>query len=326
MDDPTDIRLPRLAPILLAGVLVGLAVTRPGSLAGDDPAYRLLTGLTAVAVVGYAAWRFHGLIPAAATIVVLRFADPNSPTHDAFLERGSDAVLLATLALGIGAGSRQGRPGWPAWAVLAVLAAGIAVFGWFGWQLPAPADPIARCRMTHVTIAVVVLTVAVGLMARGASWRDRFRLIVVAVLIPAVGIVAARPDRDDWLRLASGGEWGFLSDEWRGALANGHWADGAWCWTTPWVAGPLLLVGLWRTVARGRKSRRTGRPPLAWLIFAASVGTILAVGARPLASGSLALAAVGAILSVFGVADLVLALIERIELKPPEPAAVPRVK
>jgi hypothetical protein len=172
------------------------------------------------------------------------------------------------------------------------------------------------------------LTVAVGLMARGASWRDRARLIAVAVLIPAAGVAAAQPDRDAWLRLANGGEWAFLTDEWRGALANGHWASGAWCWTTPWVAGPLLLVGLWRTVARGRKSFWTGRPPLAWLITAAAVGTVLAVGARPIASGSLALAAVGAVLSVFGVADPVLALIERIELKPPEPgqSAAPRAK
>jgi hypothetical protein len=328
MDDPTDIRLPRIAPLLLAGVLVGLAITRPGNLAGDPAAYRLLTGLTAVAAVGYVAWRFHGLIPAAAAIFLLRLADPSSPADAAFLERGSDAVLLATLTLGIGVGSRQGRPGWPAWAVLTVLATGISIFGWFGWQLPAPADPIARYRMFHVAIALVVLIVAVGLMARGASWRDRARLIAVAVLIPAAGVVAARPDRDDWLRLANGGEWGFLSDEWRGALASGHWAAGAWCWTNPWVAGPLLLVGLWRTLVRGRNSRRTGRPPLAWLIAFASVGTILAVGARPVAAGSLALAAVGALLSVFGVADLVLALIERIELKPPEPgpSGVPRVK
>src|SRR5690349_10510937 len=115
MDDPTEIRLPRLAPILLAGVLVGLAVIRPGNLEGDAPAYRLLTGLAAVAAVGYAAWRFHGLIPAAVAIVLLRFADPASPPSDAFAERGGDAALLATLALGIGVGSRQGRPGWPAW-------------------------------------------------------------------------------------------------------------------------------------------------------------------------------------------------------------------
>src|SRR4051812_7290390 len=121
MDDPTDIRLPRLAPLLLAGVLVGLAITRPGNLQGDPPAYRLMTGLAAVAAVGYAAWRFHGLIPAAAAIALLGFADRTSLTNVAFLERGPDAVLLATLALGLGVGSRQGRPGWAPWAVLAAL-------------------------------------------------------------------------------------------------------------------------------------------------------------------------------------------------------------
>jgi hypothetical protein len=328
MDDPTDIRLPRLAPILLVGVLVGLAMTRPGNLSGDAAAYRLLTGLTAVAAVGYSAWRFHGLIPAGAAIALLLFADPRPATADAFAERGTDAVLLATLALGIGVGSRQGRPGWAPWVVLTILAAGIAYFGWYEHTRQLPADLLAHYRTQHVTMALVVLTVGVGLMTRGATWRDRGMLIAVAVLVPAIGIALAHPDRADWLRLTNGGEWGYLSDEWRGALANGRWADGAWAWTTPWVAGPLLLVGLWRTLARGRNSRAKGRPPLAWLVAVAGVGTILAVGARPLASGSLALATVGSLLSVFGVADLVLALVERIELKPPEPgpSGVPRVR
>jgi hypothetical protein len=328
MDDPTDIRLPRLAPLLLLGTLVGMAIIRPGNLAGGDPAYRLLTGLTAVAAIGYVAWRFHGLIPAAAAIALLGFADSGSLGDTAFLQRGPDAVLLATVALGIGVGSRQGRPGWAPWVVLAVLAVGIAYFGWYGRDLPDPTDSIARYRVQHFTMVLVALTVAVGLMARGASWRDRGRLIAVAVLIPAIGVAAARPGQDDWLRVGNGGEWHDLADEWRGAFANGHWADGAWCWTTPWVAVPLMLVGVWRAVARGRKGTKNGRPPLAWLVAGAGVGTLVAVGARPLASGSLALAAVGSLLSVFGVADLVLALVERIELKPPEPgpAPVPRVK
>src|SRR5689334_11627603 len=135
MDDPTDIRLPRLAPLLLVGTLLGLVIIRPGNLAGDDPAYRLLTGLTSVAAVGYAAWRFHGLIPAAAAIALLGYADSGLPGNAAFLERGRDAVLLATLAVGIGVGSRQGRPGWAPWVVLALLAAGIAYFGWYGRDL-----------------------------------------------------------------------------------------------------------------------------------------------------------------------------------------------
>src|SRR5215208_1140980 len=116
MDDPTDIRLPRVAPLLLVGVLVGLAVARPGNLAGDaDLPYRLFTTLTAVAVVGYVTWRFHGLIPAAATIVLLRLADPVAPTAAAFFERAGDAVFLATLGIGVAAASRQGRSGTMPW-------------------------------------------------------------------------------------------------------------------------------------------------------------------------------------------------------------------
>jgi len=328
VDDPTDTRFPRIAPLLLTAVLVGLAVVRPGNLAGDSQSvYRLLTGLTAVAAVSYVAWRFHGLIPAAVAIVLLRYADP-APAADAFAERGTDAVLLATLALGVGAASRQGRTGRVPWAIQAVLAAGVSYCGWFGRDLPSAADSIARYRLQHVALALVVLTIAIGLLARGATWRDRALLMAVAVLFPGVGLALARPDRDDWLRLANGGEWGYLVDEWRVAVISGRWVDGAWCWTTPWVAVPLMAVGLWRTVARGRNSRKTGRPPLAWLVAATAIGSLAAVAARPIAPGSLALAAVGSLLSVFGVADLALALIERIELKPPEPgpAPDPRVK
>lgn len=329
MDDPTDIRLPRIAPLLLAGVLVGLAITRPGNLAGDPAAYRLLTGLTAVAAVGYVAWRFHGLIPAAAAIFLLCLTDSGSEFYVSFLERGTDAALLATLALGIGVASRQGRPGRAPWVVLAVLAAGIALFGWYGWQLPAPVDAIARDRVRQVMLGVTVLTVVVGMMARGVGWRDRGRLILVAVVIPAAGVAGARLVVGQWPRLLEGGEWDAVVPEWQTAFRDGNWRTGAWCWTTPWVAGPLLFVGLWRTIARGWNSMKKGRPPLAWLITVAGIGTILAVGARPVVGGdSLALATSSVLLSVFGVSDLILALIERIELKPPEPgpAAVPRVK
>jgi hypothetical protein len=326
MDDPTDTRLPRIAPLLLVAVLVGLAVTRPGSLAGDPVAYRLFTGLTAVAAVGYAVWRFHGLIPAAAAIILLRFADTTA-NPDAFAERGTDAVLLGMLALGVGAASRQGRAGWFPWVVLAVIAAGLSYLGWHGRDLPAPTDPIARYRLQHVTIIVALTGVVVGLLARGVPWRDRTRLFAVALLIPAAGIVLAHSGRDDWLRLANGGEWGYLADEWRAAVTRGQWTEGAWCWTTPWIVVPLVLVGLWRTIARSRKSLTTGRPPLAWLTAASFLGSIVAIGARPIAEGSLALAAAGSLLSVFGLADVILVLKERIELKPPEPgpSVVPRV-
>lgn len=325
MDDPADTRLPRLAPLLLIGMLVWLAILRPGNLAGPDGSVRFLAStLTAVAAVGYVAWRFHGLIPAVAAVTLLRFADAAEPPA---IVRTWDAMVLATLAVGIGVGSRQGRAGWGPWLVLAAVAAGAALFGWFGWQLPSPADPVARVRLQQVTIGLIAATVVAGLLAGGAGWCDRARLIAVAVVIPATGVVGFRLHHGDWPDLLAGGKWGSLFAEWQAAVRDGSWDSGAWSWTTPWVAGPLVLVGLWRTVARGIKGWHRGRPPLAWLITVTAVGALLAVGARPAAADSLVLAAFGAMLSVFGVADLMLALIERIRLESPEPGpvAVPRV-
>ena len=104
--------MPRLAPVLLVGILGWLAIARPGNLGGQAmPIYWLLTTLTAIAAVGYTSWRFHGIIAAAATIALFRFADPDHPSNDAVLARGWDALVLATLALGIGVGARQGRGG-----------------------------------------------------------------------------------------------------------------------------------------------------------------------------------------------------------------------
>jgi hypothetical protein len=227
--------------------------------------------------------------------------------------------MLMTLALGIAAGSRQGRPGRLPWLLLAAGGVALAYFGWFGWEQFPPDDRLARVRMQHIAAGLAILTVVVGLLGRGAGWRDRVRLVAVALLIPASGVAAARLVLGEWPLLVERGEWIAVPAEWQSATRDGKWHSAAWCWTTPWVAVPLILVGLWRTVIRGWKGLKKGRPPLAWLITAASVGVIVAVGARPLAPGSLALAAVGSLLSVFGVADLVLALIERIELKPPEP-------
>jgi hypothetical protein len=328
MDDTADTRLPRIAPLLLLGVLVGLAVVRPGNLAGDaDLPYRLFTTLTAVAVVGYVTWRFHGLIPAAIAIVLLRLADPVAAPAAAFMERAADAIFLATLGIGVAAGSRQGRGGTLPWALIALVGA-IPVYGWAGRSNPAVEDLVAHDRLRQVTLALAVLAVIVGLLARRAPWLDRLRLLGVMIGLPAAGVVAGRLISGTWPPLLEGGDWPAVVSEWQAAVRDDTWNAGAWCWTTPAVVGPLVLVGLWRTLARGRNSLRTGRPPLAWLIAGAGVGTIIAVGARPIAPGSLALAAVGAILSVFGVADLVLVLIERIELKPPEPgpSGVPRVR
>jgi hypothetical protein len=328
MHDPADIRLPRIAPVLWIAVLAGLAIARPGNLAGEaDLPYRLFTTLASVAVVGYVAWRFHGLIPAALAIILVRWADPTTPSGDAFLERAGDTVFLVTLGIGIAAGSRQGRPGNLAWLLLA-LAASVPVYGWLEAEGLPTNDPVTRDRLRHLTLGLAVLSAAIGLRARSVPWGDRVKLIGIVIGLPLAGVVAARLAHGHWPRLLDGGEWPAVVSEWQAAIRDGTWSAGAWCWADRWIVAALLLIGLWRTLARGWKEWVQGRPPLAWLIAVAGLGAVVAVGARPLASGSLVLAAVGAILSVFGAADLILALVERIELKPPDPgpSSVPRVK
>jgi hypothetical protein len=328
MHDPTDIRLPRLAPLLLIGVLAALAVVRPGNLAGEaDLPYRLVTTLAAVAAVGYMVWRFHGLIPAALAILLLRWADPTSPPPVAFLERAGDAVFLGTLGIGIAAGSRQGRPGTLPWLLIA-LAASAAAYGWFQLDGLPTNDPAARDRLRHVTLGLAVLSAMVGLRARSVPWPDRLKLVGIVIGLPLAGVVAARLAHGHWPPLWEGGDWPAVLSEWQTAFREGTWSAGAWCWADRWIVVGLLAAGLWRTLARGLKEWKRGRPPLAWLVAAAGLGVLVGVGARPVAPGSLALAAVGSILSVFGVADLILALIERIELRPPDPgpSGIPRVK
>jgi hypothetical protein len=328
MDAVNDTRMPRLAPILLIGTLAGLAIVRPGNLSGETAiGYRLFTTLTAVAAVGYIAWRFHGILPAAAAIILLRFCDPEQPSNGAILERGADAVFLASLAIAIAAAGRQGHRGRLPWILLTIASAVVAFFGWYGRELPIPEDDIARARLWHLTAVVTVLAVAIGLTIHRVSWRDRLRLIGVMLLLPAAGVslAVAQDHRPPALSQA---DWPAVIDEWKAAVSNRSWDQGAWCWTDPWLAGPLLLVGIWRTLARGRKQARTGQAPLAWLLAVAGLGVLVALGGRPLASGSLALAATGAILTVFGIADLIQSLVERVALKPPEPGPVnvPRVK
>jgi hypothetical protein len=318
MDDHAHDRLPRLAPLLLAGVLAWLTIARPGNLAGQ-PIDHLLPTLATVAAVAYIAWRFHGIPAAAAAIVLVRFADPANPSYEATIERGWDAIVLATLALGIGVGSRQGRPNMTAWVILTVVAAGIAFFGWYGADLPAsPVDTVAHARMCHVALGLIGLTIVVGFLATKVNWRDGLRLLGVAFVIPAVGVWAAHLHFDKWPPAIAAGEWTTIGTEWQTAFSDGTWRAGTWCWTTAWVAVPLMLVGLWRTIARGQKEWKEGRPPLAWLLTLAGIGAIVALGARPLAAGSLMLAALGSLLSVFGVADVIQAVVERIELKPPD--------
>ena len=319
MDDQPEDRAPIILAILLGGVLAWLAISRPGNLGGEFSVFQMLSTLAAVSAVCYASWRFHSYLAALATLILFRYLDPAEPSRVAFLERGTDAVLLVTLWIGMVAGTRQCRRGNAPWLFSLLLAVGVSFFGWYGYGFPTSEDASARERLTHLTIAVTALAFLLGNLGRTDTWSDRLKLVGVTIVIPMAGLIAARLVRGDWPRMWAGGDWGQLFNEWKDAIDSGSWKTGVWCWTLPWVCVPLVLFGLWRALARGRKQYQLGRAPVGWLLFIASFSTLVALGARPIASGSLALAAVGAILSVFGIADLILSIVERIALDPPEP-------
>src|SRR5262245_12124292 len=172
MDDSTDTRLPRLAPLLLLGVLAWLAIVGEES----APGFQRVTALIAAAVIGYATWRFHGLIPAAVALAAFWLIDPKSPPPAALLERPADTLLLATLGIGIAAASRQGRAGNFPWMLLAIAGSAAAGFGWYRLDAWPTDDPVARDRLRQLALALAVLTVPVGLAARSARWTDRLKL------------------------------------------------------------------------------------------------------------------------------------------------------
>jgi hypothetical protein len=325
MSDTAPHRFPRIAPSLLVAALAGLAIGRTGNLAGDAAiGYRLFTTLAAVAAVCYIAWHFHGILAAAAVFILIRIAEPDEPVSAAFIERQADSIFLATLAIGIAAGSRQ--VGRLPWILIGLATAATSLFGWYGLDMPPAEDPIARDRMRHFTLLVAALSALVGLF-KSSSWSDRLKLFAATIGIPAAGVIAFKLHQGDWPRLLEGGDWREIPLEWSNAIHNWSWTSGAWAWTFPPFVAVLMVAGVWRTLARGRRERQSGRPPMAWLMTVATVSAILALGARPLATGSLALAAVGALLTIFALADQMQAIVERIELKPPEsgPSTVPRV-
>ena len=315
MDDTSEHRLPRLAPILLVAVLVWLAVIRPGNQAGDPTnGYRFATILVSVTAVACIAWRFHGILASAAAIILLRVFDPREPLPDAYLERGGDAALLAILAIGIAACSRQQRRGYVLWIALAIASAIVVWFGWIGTYAMCE-DNIARDRVRHIAIGVMALSAVVGLLSQ-AKWLNRIWLVFVTLAIPAACLTKLGMD-DQWRHVLVGGDWLAVVSEWRTALQDHTWTNGTWIGFTPWLAVSLVGIGLWRTGARGWREWRQSRAPIAWPLGVAGISLLAALGARPIGSGSLALAAIAALLTVFGIADLIQALVERIELKPP---------
>ena len=324
MTDPVpEYRRPWFAVLALAACLLVLLAVRPGLLGDDtDRAYKSVTTLGMVAAVASVAWRFHGIVAAAAVAVLFLAADRPPHADVALAERGADAALVGLLALAVGGNARPDRQPLT-WVLMAGGVAALVAVGVCQWGLNAPEDPTARARTGQLVVALAGLTAAISLLGRAPA-ATRFKELAVWIAVPAAVIGGWRMATGCWPLTWDAAAWPALADEWK----SDGWAQAAWCWTTPWAAAPLLAVGLWRTAARGRKQRRAGQAPVGWLVGFLGLAAVVALTPRPVGRDSLALAAVGALLSVFAVADLGLAMIERIELKPPPPGPsdIPRVR
>lgn len=291
MSDQIDHRSPILAPILLAAVLISLAFTTADAIT-----------IASIGLVAYVAWRSHGIIPAAGAVGLFWLAAPQTG-----IDRSFDVVVVGTLALAIAVSSRT-HIGQTGWAMLCVGAAALAVYACTLGN--AASETIRDDRRYWIVIAIALAGAGCAARVVGRHWRDRVGAAFL-VLAPAIGMLIrfGQPQPAAWQTWTT---------EWRDSIECGTWSNAAWVWGPMLVSVALVAWGAWRALARGRK--QLGQVPLAWITLFGTISMIATLGASSTAPDSLCLAAAGAILTAFGFGDTVLALVERIELRPPEKA------
>jgi hypothetical protein len=94
-----------------------------------------------------------------------------------------------------------------------------------------------------------------------------------------------------------------------------------WGWPSVWLTVPLVLFGLWRSISRGVKELARNKAPLAWGLTLYALLGVLGTLLHPAESKDvvlLRLASLAVLLSVFGVADFVRGITDRLVLAPPE--------
>ena len=310
----TEPRTPRLAPVLLIGLLAWVGVLRPTALFGTtapSPS-TLATTLVTLAAIAYIAWRFHGLLPAAVALGLLWLTDLPSLTGSG----AGEAALLAEMGVGIAVCARVGRRGrWP-WLVLVAAAATAGLLTWF--DRTTASDRLALLLLVVAVASVVIATVVAR---RRGAWLDAAQAAAILLVVPAVAVYRA------WPMTFHAGDWSAYALDLAANVPSRLLKDETWCWTMPPVVVGFCALGLWRTMARGRREMKKGEPPLPWLLTTATLATLVVCLSEP-ALGSLILTALGVLLPVFGVADLAQAAVELVQLPAPPtgPSNVLRVK
>lgn len=291
--------LPRVSLVLGVLALLGIALSVPASECVNTC---IIAGL-----VGYLAWRFHGLLVAGlALLLIVLHGVP---------EQGMAPTITYLLALvgGIMAWVTADRRGGRLWLGPYGLVAAMLVL--FIHQQSHHLTPEA-IRMLQASGVLLVLGGLWGLVA----WRrwDGFQaLAVVGIALLGVSVLTiahmARVLSPEWWSLDA---WRTCGADWRAWLFDAFDRSEPWCWASAWALLPLMAIGLWQMLTRSRKQRQTGHAPTALLAGVGIGGGFLAT----LPENGYFLHLVAIVLPLFGVADLTQTLVERLQLTPPPDA------
>jgi hypothetical protein len=225
---------------------------------------------------------------------------------------------------------------WAAIALILVLGIGLA------WSVEhrIPRDRLPDLRMGLVTASITMGALFLGSMLAcmkhkqsSLCWGNISVAALLGILCPLLGLVLAVdrfPVFDSLSRRGSepvtwnaclglleatflpktdnGGDLGLIVTEME------RWGVAAI------LTLAMMVVGFWRSLRRGWKCWRGGKPPLAWVLTLFALVDLAGIILHPPHAAGIALlsfAPVAVLLNVFGVADLVQGLGERLVLAPP---------
>jgi hypothetical protein len=288
-------------------------------------------------------WKTHGIVFGIVAATIFLISDKQRPDYPAEAVWSFEQMLMfACVGFHVIAWSYLDRRplAAPLWAILSTSIVGISTLAWIEARLMATRIAVqgadgwvtADQRIRMCLFIFLVFGGLFGLLATRFRAAAAWVWALMCLAAPIAGYGAARlfyddvrPDmaigRGHWERIFTDlGQW-FTQPNFMRAVEG-------WCWTEPWVVLPLMVIGLWRALARGFRQRRKSETPIAWLVLVAALPMFVAL--LPVSTDSLhpiGLLWLGVALSVFAVADLSLLVYEQLALPVPEagPSKVPHV-
>jgi hypothetical protein len=262
--------------------------------------------------------------------------------HPLYLEKARTlpgAVVAEALHLGVLAGVVAAwqavfwpRFAWRSWLAGAVmLCAALAL----AWPLQPRMGFLATCLVCFGLLGSAILATRWNQRRANPapSWLNIGAAALLGLVVPAGGVLlaplAVRHFRwqqipvqpaigdplDYWEEVVSTPVEDFQVDAFRPAQLN------QWAWPRGWVVLPLMAWGLWCSFRRGWKQSARRKPPVAWVLTLFALIELAGACLRPGSEAEvplLSLAALAALLSVFGIADVLRGFMEKLVLAPPQ--------